>query len=113
MTAIIRRYGKVMHYTEIVMGVILIAIGVLLFMGRFEQLASLGNFIESVDEVVVGQLLVIGFLTAMALGLIPAIVAKRQGKVFLDWWFLGTGISVIVLVVLYVLGALNPVVALF
>ncbi|MEJ2488167.1 MAG: cytochrome c biogenesis protein CcdA [Anaerolineales bacterium] len=112
-TTIIRRYGKVMHYTEIVMGVVLIAIGVLLFMGRFGQLASLGNFIESVDEVVVGQLLVIGFLAAVVLGLIPAYVAKRQGKVFLDWWFLGTGISMIVLVVLYVLGALNPLVGLF
>ena len=104
-TTIIRRYGKVMHYTEIVMGVVLIAI--------FAQLATLGNFIESVDEVVVGQLLVFGFLAAMAFGLIPAFVAKRQGKVFLDWWFLGTGISVVVLVVLYALGALAPIVAMF
>ena len=68
MTTIIRRYGKVMHYTEIIMGVILIAIGILLFFGRFEQLASLGNFIESVDEVVVGRLLLYGFLAALGLG---------------------------------------------
>jgi len=107
-TTIIRRYGKVMHYTEIVMGVILIAIGILLFMGRFEQLASLGNFIESVDEVVVGRLLMFGFLSALLLGLIPAFIARAKGKVFMDWWFLGTGIMVVVLVVLYILGALNP-----
>ena len=34
----------------VIMGVVLIAIGVLLFMGRFEQLASLGNFIEAGDD---------------------------------------------------------------
>jgi hypothetical protein len=112
-TTIIRRYGKVMHYTEIVMGVVLIAIGVLLFLGRFEQLASLGNFIKSVDEVVVGKMLVAGLLSAAALGLVPAFIARAQGKVFMDWWFLGTGISVIVLVVLYVLGIFNPLIPLF
>ena len=112
-TTIIRRYGKVMHYTEIVMGVVLIAIGVLLFMGRFQQLANLGAFIESTDEVLIGRLLMVGFLVSLVLGLIPAYFAKRQGKVFLDWWFLGTGISVIVLVVLYVLGALTPITSMF
>jgi cytochrome c-type biogenesis protein len=38
-TAIIKRYGKVMRYVEIVMGVVLIIVGVLLFSGKFEQLA--------------------------------------------------------------------------
>jgi cytochrome c-type biogenesis protein len=107
-TTIIRRYGKVMDYTEIIMGVILIGIGILLFIGRFEQLASLGNFIEAVDEVVVGRLLVLGLLLSLAVGLIPAFIAKAKGKIFLDWWFLGTGISVVVLIVLYVLGVFNP-----
>ncbi|MEJ2487077.1 MAG: cytochrome c biogenesis protein CcdA [Anaerolineales bacterium] len=106
-TTIIRRYGKVMHYTEIIMGVILIAIGILLFFGRFEQLASLGNFIESVDEVVVGRLLLYGFLAALGLGLIPAFIARAKGKVFMDWWFLGTGIMVVLIVVMYVMGAFN------
>lgn len=45
-TKILRRYGKVMHYTEIVMGVMLIAIGVMLFMGTFEQLARFGFFVD-------------------------------------------------------------------
>jgi len=45
-TTILRRYGKVMRYTEIVMGVILIAVGVMLFMGTFEQLARFGGFVD-------------------------------------------------------------------
>ncbi|MEN8172508.1 MAG: cytochrome c biogenesis protein CcdA [Chloroflexota bacterium] len=45
-TTVLRRYGKVMHYTEIVMGVILIIVGVMLFMGTFEQLARFGGFVD-------------------------------------------------------------------
>jgi cytochrome c-type biogenesis protein len=113
-TTIIRRYGKVMHYAEIIMGVILIAIGVLLFTNRFQTLASLGTFIESVDEVTVGLQLAIGLVASLLLGLIPAFIAKRRGNIFLDWWFLGVGISFVVLIVLYALGAFNwlvPIIA--
>jgi len=35
-----------MRYTEIVMGLILIAVGVMLFMGTFEQLARFGFFVD-------------------------------------------------------------------
>ncbi len=42
-TNVIRKYGKVMHYTEIVMGVLLILVGLMLFMGTFQQLARFGN----------------------------------------------------------------------
>jgi len=45
-TKVLRRYGKVMHYTEIAMGVILIIVGVMLFMGTFEQLARFGFFVD-------------------------------------------------------------------
>ncbi len=45
-TQIIRKYGKVMHYAELAMGVVLILIGVLLFIGRFETLAQYGTFID-------------------------------------------------------------------
>jgi len=45
-TTILRRYGKVMRYTEIVMGVLLIIVGVMLFMGTFEQLARFGVFVD-------------------------------------------------------------------
>jgi cytochrome c-type biogenesis protein len=43
---LLRRYRKVMHYTEIVMGVILIVVGVLLFLGIFETMARYGFFID-------------------------------------------------------------------
>ena len=45
-TTILRRYGKLMHYAEIVMGVLLIIVGVMLFLGTFEQLARFGFFLD-------------------------------------------------------------------
>jgi cytochrome c-type biogenesis protein len=38
-TTALRRYGKALHYLEIAMGVVLIAVGILLFLGLFEQIA--------------------------------------------------------------------------
>ncbi len=106
-TTIIRRYSKVMHYAEIVMGVVLIIIGSLLFIGRFETLASLGSFFGTFDEVAVGRLLLVGLVAAVLIGLIPGIVARRQGKNFVDWWFLGSGVALVALILLYLLGAFN------
>jgi cytochrome c-type biogenesis protein len=40
----LRKYGKVMHYVEIAMGVVLIIIGVMLFSGIFERIAQAGQF---------------------------------------------------------------------
>ncbi|HEY62561.1 MAG: hypothetical protein J7L73_06395 [Anaerolineales bacterium] len=45
-TKIIKKYGKVMYYTEIAMGVLLIIVGCLLFLGSFEQLARFGVFVD-------------------------------------------------------------------
>jgi len=45
-TVILRKYGKVMHYVEIAMGVILIIIGIMLFFGTFESLARFGFFVD-------------------------------------------------------------------
>jgi len=45
-TVTLRKYGKVMHYIEIAMGVILIVVGVMLFLGTFEQLARFGFFVD-------------------------------------------------------------------
>jgi cytochrome c-type biogenesis protein len=106
-TTILRRFCKVMHYAEIIMGVVLIAIGLLLFFGQFQTLANLGTFIESIDEVTVGTLLAVGLVASLVLGLIPAFIARIKGNIFLDWWFLGVGISFIVLVVIYALGGFN------
>jgi cytochrome c-type biogenesis protein len=43
-TRIIRKNPKITHYVEVVMGCILILVGILLFLGIFEQLAGLGQF---------------------------------------------------------------------
>jgi cytochrome c-type biogenesis protein len=43
---IIRKYGKIMHYVEIGMGVILIIVGLMLFLGTFEQLSRFGLFVN-------------------------------------------------------------------
>jgi len=43
-TTILRRYNKVMHYVEIVMGVILVIVGLMLFTGIFELIAQRAQF---------------------------------------------------------------------
>ena len=43
-TATLRKYGKFMHYVEIVMGVILVIVGYMLFSGIFERIAQAGQF---------------------------------------------------------------------
>jgi cytochrome c-type biogenesis protein len=45
-TRIIRKYGRVMHYVEIGMGVILIIVGVMLFFGLLTQLNRFGPFVD-------------------------------------------------------------------
>jgi cytochrome c-type biogenesis protein len=45
-TTIIQKYGKVMHYVEIIMGVILIIVGGMLFFGVLERLNQFGFFIN-------------------------------------------------------------------
>jgi len=45
-TTILRKYGKVMRYVEITMGVLLIVIGIMLFFGTFEYFARFGFFVD-------------------------------------------------------------------
>jgi cytochrome c-type biogenesis protein len=97
-TMVIRRYGKVMRYVEIVMGVILIVVGIMLFTGRFETIATLGSFFGPIDELVVGRYLLIGLMGLAFLGLIPAWLASRKGRTFLDWWLFGWSLFPIALV---------------
>jgi len=40
----LRKYGRIMHYIEIGMGVVLVIIGVMLFSGVFERIAQAGQF---------------------------------------------------------------------
>ncbi len=96
-TKVIRRYGKVMRYIEIGMGILLIVVGAMLFLGRFETLASLGSFYGAINEVEVGRILLIGLFGLMLLGLIPALIAYKKGRNFFDWWFFGTSLFIIAL----------------
>jgi len=96
-TNAIRKHGKTMHYIEVGMGVLLIIIGVMLFTGRFERLASLGSFFGTFDELVLGRYLFIIILALVVLGLIPAYVASKKGRKFIDWWFFGAGLFPIAL----------------
>lgn len=91
-TTVIRRYGKVMRYVEIAMGILLILVGALLLSGRFAQLASLGSFLDYYDEIALGRSLLIAFLALTLLGLIPAWIAHRKGRNFFDWWFFGASL---------------------
>ncbi len=97
-TTAIRRYGKVMRYVEIGMGVILIFVGILLISGRFEQLASLGSFFGAIDELEIGRIMLIGLIILVSLGLAPALIAARKGRNFFDWWFFGISLFPIALV---------------
>jgi cytochrome c-type biogenesis protein len=45
-STILRKYGRVMRYVEIVMGVVLVIVGVLLFAGVFELLARYGYYVN-------------------------------------------------------------------
>jgi cytochrome c-type biogenesis protein len=45
-TTTLRKYGKVMRYVEIAMGVVLVIIGIMLFSGTFERLAQYGFWID-------------------------------------------------------------------
>jgi cytochrome c-type biogenesis protein len=89
-TSVLRKYSKTMHYVEVGFGVVMIIVGVLLFFGRFEQLAQFGSFFGLYDEIQLGRLLLFALGILIILGLIPAYVAYRKGRNFLTWWLFGT-----------------------
>lgn len=103
-THILRRYGKLMLYAERVMGAVMVVIGAFLFSGRFSTLGNLGAFFDLFDELMVGRLLLSGVLISLIAGLAPGIWARQRGKNFIDWWFLGTGVTLVLLIGLYSLG---------
>lgn len=45
-TTLLRKYGKVMHYVEVIMGILLVIIGILLITGKFALLAPNGIGID-------------------------------------------------------------------
>lgn len=106
-TNILKKHSKLMHWTEIVMGVVLIILGGFLFTGAIERLATLPFFFEDFDEILLGKLLTFGLLGSVFLGLIPGYIGMKRGKKFIDQWFLGSGIALVLLVILYFLGVFN------
>jgi cytochrome c-type biogenesis protein len=97
-TAILRRYGKVMHYVEIGMGVLLVGIGVMLIQNKMTWFASLGSSVfGSVDEVRVGLILLAVIVGLGFLGVIPANIARKKGRDFYNWWFFGASLFPIAL----------------
>jgi len=45
-SVILRKYGKVMRYVEIAMGILLVIVGAMLFLGTFELLSRYGLFVD-------------------------------------------------------------------
>ncbi|RCK75696.1 MAG: Cytochrome c-type biogenesis protein CcdA [Anaerolineae bacterium] len=45
-TTILRRYGKIMRYTEVAMGVLLVIVGAMLALGYLSQLSRFGFFVD-------------------------------------------------------------------
>jgi len=112
-TYVLRKYGKFTLYVERAMGLVLLIVGAFLFSGRFSTLGNLGAFFDLFDELAVGRLILLALSLSLALGLVPGFLAKGRGKSFIDWWFLGTGASLALLVALYALGVVPPSIVFF
>ena len=108
-TTVLRRYGKAMHYVEVGMGVVLIIVGLLLFSGRYEQLAQYASFYGNYNELLLGRYLLIGVVLLIFLGLVPAYIAFRKGRSFIDWWVFGAALfPVAMIAVFFIKPADNP-----
>jgi len=111
-TVALQRYGKVMHYVEVGMGVVLIIVGAMLFFGRFERLAQLSaSFFSIYDEVALGRMLLIVLAALVVLGLIPAYLAYRKGRSFWTWWLFGATLFPVAMVAAWMIRPLDASVA--
>jgi cytochrome c-type biogenesis protein len=109
-TTALQRYGKVMHYVEVGMGIVLIIVGALLFSGRFERLAQLStSFFGMYDEVALGRILLVVLVALVFLGLIPAYIAYRKGRSFWTWWLFGATLFPIAMVAAWMIRPLDAV----
>lgn len=104
-TYLLRRFPRLSLSVQRLMGVVLALVGVLLFSGRLATLATLGSFFDILDEGRIGLWLLAAIGLALLLGLLAGAWARRQGKPFVDFWFLGAGVSLLLLAGLYLLGA--------
>jgi cytochrome c-type biogenesis protein len=94
-TVVLKRYGKMMHYVEVVMGILLVIVGILLLTDRLQAIASSmaplfsSSFFSQINEVLLGRWLLIAFVVLALLGLAPGIIAHRKGYSFWTWWIFG------------------------
>lgn len=103
-TTALQRYGKIMHYVEVGMGVVLIIVGALLFFGRFERLAQLSaSFFSIYDELALGRMLLIALVALLLLGLIPGYIAYRKGRSFWTWWLFGVTLFPVAMVAVWMI----------
>jgi len=102
-TTALKRYGKIMHYVEVGMGIILILVGILLLSDKYQQIASLTGFVGDYDEILLGRILLIAVVGLTTLGLIPAFIARSKGRNFATWWFFGATLFPIALPVAWLL----------
>ena len=110
-TYLLRRHPALGKIIQRAMGVVLVFVGLLLLTGRLSTLSTLGTFFDIFDESRVGTLLLLGILVALALGALFGWWARRRGKAFVDYWFLGAGLVFLVLVILFFAGAFPFVVS--
>jgi len=107
-TFVISRYGKLMRYIEIATGILLIFLGVFLIFGWYgklnAQFSAIGTFFNITDEVAIGRIIFVVLLSLLILGLIPAYIAYKKGRKFLDWWFFGFSLFPIALPMALVIG---------
>jgi cytochrome c-type biogenesis protein len=101
-TETLRKHGRIMHYVEIAMGLFMILVGVLLFIGQFERitgvLAAESFFVfDPTGEAALGRWIILGLLALIVAALVPAWIARNKGRNFLQWWFFSIGLFPIAL----------------
>jgi cytochrome c-type biogenesis protein len=108
-TTVLKRYGKIMHYVEVGMGILLIIVGILLLSGRFEQIARYSSGLFSYyNEVLLGRWLLVAFLILTLLGLIPGFIAHRKRHNFWTWWIFGATLFIVALPLALILEPASP-----
>lgn len=101
---LVRKYSRVTVIVEKVMGVVLVILGVMLFTGLFQKtFSSLASFYGIYDELVLGRTVLIVMAVLAVLGLLPAYIASRKGRRFIDWWLFGFGLFPIALPMAFML----------
>ncbi|HEY4718613.1 MAG TPA: cytochrome c biogenesis protein CcdA [Anaerolineales bacterium] len=111
-TYLLRSHPRMGTVIQRVLGVVLVFVGILLLTGRLSTLSSLGAFFDIfVDESRVGLLLLGGIGASLVLGLLGGWWARKRGRVFMDYWLLGSGLVFMVFIILFFAGTFSFVIS--